>query len=114
MDNRPALCRNRLRDEGKHYPRSGCKSCGNGGMMGCPYEKGGLPNNIKIDAPEPVAQPVATAAAIADLQNAAYKMRKAVAAIFAEGGMNPELWFDNLLIAQRELAAAQHKMDFKE
>lgn len=36
--NRPANCRNRLRDEGKAYPRSGCASCGDGGLRGCPYE----------------------------------------------------------------------------
>ncbi|MRX32783.1 hypothetical protein [Aminobacter sp. MDW-2] len=35
----PANCRNRLRDEGKPYPRSGCASCGSG-LMGCPYEPG--------------------------------------------------------------------------
>jgi hypothetical protein len=27
IDTRPAECRNRLRDEGKAYPRSGCVSC---------------------------------------------------------------------------------------
>jgi hypothetical protein len=39
IDPRPANCRNRLRDNGKTYPRSGCQSCNNGGLMGCPYEK---------------------------------------------------------------------------
>lgn len=38
-EKRPANCRNRLRDEGKPYPKSGCASCGNGGMMGCPHER---------------------------------------------------------------------------
>lgn len=38
-DTRPSNCRNRLRDEGKAYPRSGCASCGNGGLFGCRYEK---------------------------------------------------------------------------
>jgi hypothetical protein len=32
------LCRNRLRNEGKPYPKSGCAHCGNGGMAGCPYD----------------------------------------------------------------------------
>lgn len=36
---RPANCRNRLRDDGKPYPRSGCAHCRNGGMVGCPYER---------------------------------------------------------------------------
>lgn len=39
VDKRPANCRNRQRDEGKAYPRSGCESCKNGGLMGCPHEK---------------------------------------------------------------------------
>ncbi len=38
IDNRPANCRNRLRDEGKAYPKSGCQVCRAGGMTGCPYE----------------------------------------------------------------------------
>lgn len=37
-DHKPANCRNRLRDEGQPYPKSGCASCGNGGLMGCPHE----------------------------------------------------------------------------
>lgn len=37
---RPDNCRNALRDAGKMHPRSGCDVCGNGGLMGCPYEKG--------------------------------------------------------------------------
>lgn len=36
---RPADCRNRLRDEGKPYPRSGCLVCKDGGLRGCPYER---------------------------------------------------------------------------
>jgi len=36
---KPANCRNRLRDEGKAYPKSGCGHCKNGGLMGCPFEK---------------------------------------------------------------------------
>lgn len=39
IEKRPANCRNRLRDEGKAYPKSGCLSCGTGGMTGCPYER---------------------------------------------------------------------------
>jgi hypothetical protein len=35
---RPQDCRNRLRDEGKAYPRSGCLVCKDGGLRGCPYE----------------------------------------------------------------------------
>lgn len=38
MVDRPALCRNQLRAEGKPYPRSGCAVCRNGGLVGCPYE----------------------------------------------------------------------------
>lgn len=38
---RPANCRNRLRDEGKPYPRSGCAVCRDGGLRGCPYERNG-------------------------------------------------------------------------
>lgn len=41
MPDKPKNCRNRLRDEGKAYPRSGCDYCGTGGMMGCPYERAG-------------------------------------------------------------------------
>lgn len=36
-DNRPENCRNRLRDEGKPYPRSGCGHCKHGGLLGCPF-----------------------------------------------------------------------------
>lgn len=36
---RPQNCRNRLRDEGQVYPKSGCDHCKNGGLMGCPYER---------------------------------------------------------------------------
>lgn len=35
---RPSNCRNRLRDEGQAYSRSGCASCKDGGLRGCPYE----------------------------------------------------------------------------
>lgn len=35
---RPENCRNRLKSEGKAYPKSGCDSCGDGGIFGCPYE----------------------------------------------------------------------------
>ena len=38
---RPHTCRNRLRDEGKPYPRSGCAHCKTGGLTGCPFERGG-------------------------------------------------------------------------
>jgi len=37
-DLRPSNCRNRLRDEGKTYPRSGCAYCHDGGLFGCPLE----------------------------------------------------------------------------
>lgn len=49
-DLRPINCRNRIRDEDvRPYPRSGCASCGDGGLRGCPYERGS-----KRDAqPEP-------------------------------------------------------------
>lgn len=36
---RPANCRNRLHDEGKAYPRSGCYHCKTGGLTGCPFDK---------------------------------------------------------------------------
>lgn len=36
---RPSSCRNALKDSGKAYPRSGCAVCGNGGLMGCPYDR---------------------------------------------------------------------------
>lgn len=39
-DARPKNCRNRLKDERKAYPKSGCFSCGNGGLFGCPHERG--------------------------------------------------------------------------
>jgi len=38
-ETRPSNCRNRLRDEGKAYPRSGCGHCKTGGMTGCPNEQ---------------------------------------------------------------------------
>jgi hypothetical protein len=38
-DYRPTQCRNRLRDEGKPHPKSGCEVCRDGGIRGCPYEK---------------------------------------------------------------------------
>lgn len=38
LDDRPEDCRNRQRDEGKMYPKSGCMHCGTGGITGCPYE----------------------------------------------------------------------------
>lgn len=39
IDVRPSNCRNRLKDEGKSHPKSGCQSCQNGGLMGCPHER---------------------------------------------------------------------------
>lgn len=39
IDNRPKSCRDRLRDEGKAYPKSGCAHCINGGLTGCPFDK---------------------------------------------------------------------------
>lgn len=35
---RPTDCRNRLRDEGQPYPKSGCGHCKTGGLTGCPFE----------------------------------------------------------------------------
>ena len=32
-------CRNRLRAEGKTYPKSGCEICGSGGLTGCTFGK---------------------------------------------------------------------------
>lgn len=37
-ESKPTNCRNRLRDEGKPYPKSGCAYCGHGGLIGCPFE----------------------------------------------------------------------------
>lgn len=39
VDPRPGECRYRLRDEGRAYPRSGCKSCGISLVQGgsCPH-----------------------------------------------------------------------------
>lgn len=34
----PENCRERLRLEGKAYPKSGCASCDTGGMTGCPHK----------------------------------------------------------------------------
>lgn len=51
-DPRPADCRNRLRDSGKPYPKSGCQHCKTGGMTGCPYEGGAA-----ISSPPPASQP---------------------------------------------------------
>ena len=36
---RPMNCRNRLRDEGRAHPKSGCDSCGDGGLRGCPHTR---------------------------------------------------------------------------
>jgi len=33
----PTTCRERLRVEGKPYPRSGCSSCGGVALHGCPH-----------------------------------------------------------------------------
>lgn len=41
---RPINCRNRLRAEGKPYPRSGCSVCRTGGLTGCPYERAAPPS----------------------------------------------------------------------
>ena len=40
-DIRPANCRNRLRDEMRAYPKSGCGHCKTGGLTGCPFEASG-------------------------------------------------------------------------
>lgn len=42
-DDRPQTCRNRLRDEGKAYPRSGCDYCKEGGLRGCIYDRRPFP-----------------------------------------------------------------------
>lgn len=34
----PANCRNRLKAEGKPFPKSGCSACYMGGMHGCPHD----------------------------------------------------------------------------
>jgi hypothetical protein len=38
IDQRPVNCRNRLKDEHKPHPRSGCAYCKTGGIRGCPFE----------------------------------------------------------------------------
>lgn len=38
-DPRFPRCRERLRDEGKPYPKSGCDVCGNGALVKCPYSR---------------------------------------------------------------------------
>lgn len=58
-DERPANCRNRLRDEGFEYPRSGCARCGTGGMTGCPYESS-MDAGSAIDVPDAPPQPGST------------------------------------------------------
>jgi collagenase-like PrtC family protease len=45
---RPANCRNRLRDEGRAYPKSGCAVCKDGGLRGCPYEGRPSPTETTI------------------------------------------------------------------
>lgn len=56
-DNRPTNCRNRLRDEGKAYPKSGCDSCHDGGLRGCPHEqKASEPAEGSVDAELEVLQ----------------------------------------------------------
>lgn len=55
MRERPTLCRNALRDEGLPYPKS-CAVCGNGGLMGCPYEA-----NVAVARPiDPPPPPMTT------------------------------------------------------
>lgn len=44
----PSNCRERLRAEGKPYPRSGCSVCKIGGLTGCPYERA-----VHTPAPQP-------------------------------------------------------------
>lgn len=39
VDKRPFNCRNRLRDNGKAYPKSGCRVCTDFLIRGCPYER---------------------------------------------------------------------------
>lgn len=39
MNEKPSNCRNRLRNEGKVHPRSGCAHCKTGGLLGCPFER---------------------------------------------------------------------------
>lgn len=38
LESLPVDCRERLRLEGRAYPKSGCASCGTGGMTGCPHK----------------------------------------------------------------------------
>ena len=68
---RPKTCRNRQRDEGQPYPRSGCDHCHNGGLMGCPFEAGKGKNNIKID--------ISPDAKVADLEEYIEELRQVVA-----------------------------------
>lgn len=56
-------CRNRLRAEGKPYPRSGCAVCKTGGLTGCPYERSGhltVPSDPPAMAGEVVTESATT------------------------------------------------------
>jgi hypothetical protein len=36
---KPENCRDRLKEEGKAYPKSGCAVCAVGGLLGCPFDR---------------------------------------------------------------------------
>lgn len=56
-DGRPANCRFRLQDEGKAYPRSGCRACGRNiatGLMGrCTMRDKDIPEEVLKHAMRP-------------------------------------------------------------
>ncbi|WP_298983378.1 hypothetical protein [uncultured Roseibium sp.] len=81
METRPANCRERLKDEGKPYGRSGCAVCGS--LLGkvCPVKvyEGPVPGPITIVDLEPSAIDQTRSNAIKDcvtwlaINNATYK-----------------------------------------
>lgn len=95
-DLRPGLCRNRLRDEGSAYPKSGCAVCKDGGLRGCPYER-------IAGATKPCAPPV-----VSDVTAENKRLRHALQRITqmhmgAGGNFRPE---EALLACQQVAAAA--------
>lgn len=50
-DTRPAKCRFRMKDEGKFYPRSGCKACGRTVMTGLGTSCHGRPETTDTYGP---------------------------------------------------------------
>lgn len=51
-DLRPEMCRFRLEDEGKPFPKSSCMACYKGPIQGCPYTKPDVPPPPALLSPE--------------------------------------------------------------